>query len=177
MQRTTASIRYAKALFYLALEETKSNEVLIDLNKFLAILDKEEQLVSLVSNPTVKYKIKQKLFKKLFKDIVNPLTMDFLQLVIKKGREAYIKDIIFKYEELYNNYNNISVVQVVSAEPLTDQLKDSIKKKLSYGGGEVKLKEIINKNLLGGFIIKRGDMQYDASIKKKLRNAKRAFKL
>ena len=43
--------------------------------------------------------------------------------------------------------------------------------------GQVKLKESIDKNLLGGFIINSGDLQYDASVRKKINNVKRAFKL
>ena len=177
MQKTTASIRYAKALFQLTLDENKSADVLADLKKISKLIDSEEQLINLLTNPTIKQNTKEKLFKKIFTERVNNITMNFLFLILRKGREAHLVDIIHKYEEIYNQHNNISVVHIVSAQPLSDAQKEKIKEKTNLSGGEVKLKEKINKNLLGGFIIKRGDLQYDASIKKKLSNAKRAFKL
>ncbi|MBF25030.1 MAG: ATP synthase F1 subunit delta [Flavobacteriales bacterium] len=177
MQRTSASIRYAKALFLLALENNSSKDVLLDLKSVLEIIHTDNQLVNFINNPTIRSSVKVQLFKKLFTKKIKPITMNFLSLVINKGREVFLSDIINKYEAIFNKHNNISVVQVISSEPLSDSLKQSIKEKVSFNGGEVKLKEKINKSLLGGFIIKRGDLQYDASIKKKLSNAKRAFKL
>ena len=57
-----------------------------------------------------------------------------------------------------------------------EDLKTKIKEKIN-NAGSVYIEEKIDKNLLGGFIIKTGDLQYDASVRKKINNAKRAFKL
>ena len=177
MQKTRASIRYAKALFELALENTKTKEVLNDLITTSELINTEEGLNSIITNPTIKQKQKEKLFRKLFESSIDRLTMSFMILVIRKGRESIFVEIANKYKGLYNLHNNISVVDVVSATVIRDDLKKRIKEKTSFRGGEVQLNETIDKKLLGGFIIKRGDLQYDASIRKKLNNAKRAFKL
>ena len=177
MQKTRASIRYAKALFQLALENTKTKEVLNDLIITSELINTEEELNSIITNPTIKQNKKEKLFRKLFENNIDPITMSFIILVIKKGRESIFVEITNKYMEIYNLHNNISVVDVVSANPISDNLKERIKEKTSFRGGEVQLNETLDKKLLGGFIIKRGDLQYDASIRKKLNNAKRAFKL
>ena len=59
---------------------------------------------------------------------------------------------------------------------LADDLINTIKDKLSVMG-RVTLKEKRDEKLLGGFIIKIGDLQYDSSVKKQINNVKRAFKL
>ena len=69
------------------------------------------------------------------------------------------------------------MVEIISAQSLSDETKENIKKKMSVQGGVVELKQRIDPRLIGGFIIKRGDFQYDTSIRRKLNNAKRAFKL
>ena len=117
------------------------------------------------------------MFKKLFVDKINKTTGRFLSLIIKKRRESFLLDIIEKYQQTYNIHHNISVVEIISAKALSDETKESIKQKMSLQRGVVELKQRIDPNLIGGFIIKRGDFQYDTSIRRKLNNAKRAFKL
>ncbi len=177
MQGTTVAIRYATALFQLALEKNKSKEVLDDLKLVSEFINKERQLANLINNPTIKKNIKESVFKKLFGEKVNSITIRFMVLAINKGREAVLFDVFQKYEEIYNKQNNISVVEVVSATPLNESLREIIKEKTSFSGRKAQLIEKVDNSLMGGLIIKKGDLQYDSSIRKKLNNAKRAFKL
>ena len=177
MQTTTASIRYAKALFQLAIGDNMEKEILMDLQLVSNLLKTEESLKQLINNPTVKQNVKIRVFKRLFNQKLNTISINFLTLVLKKGREIFLIDIVNKYEEIYNQHKKISVVEVMSAQPIAETLKEKIKEKTSVDGGSVQLKEKVDRSLLGGFIIKRGDLQYDATIRKKLNNAKRAFKL
>lgn len=177
MKKTSASIRYAKALFALALASGQTEDVLKDLKMINQTINKEVPLINLISNPTITRTIKQNVFKKLFVDKINKTTGRFLSLIIKKRRESFLLDIIEKYQQTYNAHHNISVVEIISAKALSDETKESIKQKMSLQGGVVELKQRIDPNLIGGFIIKRGDFQYDTTIRRKLNNAKRAFKL
>ena len=177
MKKSGASIRYAKALFRLASDTNKSREVLLDLKNLLQLLQSDSKLDILISNPVIKKDVKESLIRKIFDTKISSLSLNFLLLLIKKGREAFLVEVINRYKEIYNTHNNISVIDIISANPLSDTFKEGVKRKISVGGGEVILKEKIDKNLIGGFIIKKGDLQYDASIRKQLNNAKRAFKL
>ena len=58
------------------------------------------------------------------------------------------------------------LAEIISSKPLSEELKENIKQKISFDR-QVDLKETIDKNILGGFIINSGDLQYDASIRKK----------
>lgn len=178
MQKTSASNRYAKALFEISLDNNSTEEVLVDLSLIFDLLKRNKNLEMLTSNPTIKKSSKKQIFVNTFSNKINKITLNFLLLVINKGREAYLEDLINKYKEIYNNHNNISVLEVVSAKPLTDEQKNIITKKATTDNNrKIYLKEQIDPDLVGGVIIKKEGAQYDASIRKKLKNARRAFKL
>ena len=130
----------------------------------------------LIKDPTIKCQNKITLFKKVFETKTHPLTMQFLTLVLKKNREYQLAHMIDKYEELYNKKKVISVVELVSSEPLSDSMKEAIKLKIKPSA-QVKFKETIDTSLLGGFIVNSEGLQYDASIRNKINSIKRAFKL
>jgi len=176
MQITKASNRYAQALFEIAIENSIMDEVMGDLKLISETIQNEIDLVDLIKNPTINKTTKKTIFEKIFKNKTSETTMNFLSLVIRKNREVYLLDIINKYYDLYNQHHNIVVAHIISAQPMGEPLKSKIKEKLN-NGGSVHVEEKIDKSLLGGFIIKTGDLQYDASVRKKINNAKRAFKL
>jgi F-type H+-transporting ATPase subunit delta len=176
MKRTKASNRYAQALFEIARENGIIKNVLDDVKMISETINHEIELIDLIKNPTINKHTKKNIFEKIFSTKVNKSTMSFMVLVIEKKREAYLLDIINKYLDLYNQYNNIVVAQIISTETLSEDVKNKIKEKINIGGS-VQIEEKIDKSLLGGFIIKTGDLQYDASIRKKINNVKRAFKL
>jgi len=178
MQKTSASNRYAKALFEMSLDNNSTKEVLTDLRFIFDLLKRNKSLEMLTSNPTIKKSSKKQIFVNTFSNKINKITLNFLLLVTNKGREAYLEDLINKYKEIYNNHNKISVIEVVSAKPLTDEQKNIITAKATTENNrKIYLKEKIDPDLIGGVIIKKEGAQYDASIRKKLKNVRRAFKL
>ena len=176
MQSTKASLRYAKALFGLAKDENAVDAVLLDFKSINLIINERTEFFSLIQDPTIKSKKKINLFTKAFNSRIHEITMKFLILVFQKGRESMLSQIIAKYQQLYNEDKGIVLVEIISSKPLSEEVKETLKQKVSPSG-QVKLKESIDKNLLGGFIINSGDLQYDASVRKKINNVKRAFKL
>ena len=176
MQTTKASNRYAQALFEIAIENNIIDEVMVDLKLVSDMIQHEPELADLIKNPTINKTTKKTIFEKILSNKTNRTTINFLSMVISKNREIYLLDIINKLGELYNKHNNIVIAHIISAEPMGEDLKTKIKEKIN-NAGSVYIEEKIDKNLLGGFIIKTGDLQYDASVRKKINNAKRAFKL
>jgi len=176
MQSTKASLRYAKAIFNLAKEKGAVDSVLSDLNVLSGIIAEKTEFFSLIHDPTIKHKHKIKLFSKAFGSALHSITIKFVTLVFNKGREPILFQIINNYKELYNKEKGIVLAEIISSKPLTQDVKEVLKQKISPSG-KVKLKETIDENILGGFIINSEDLQYDASVRKKINNVKRAFKL
>ena len=176
MQSTKASLRYAKAIFSLSKEEGVVDSVLSDFNTLSRIITEKTEFFSLIHDPTIKHKQKIKLFSKAFGSGLHNITMKFVTLVFNKGREPILFQIMNNYKELYNKEKGIVLAEIISSKPLAQDVKEALKQKISLNGN-VKLKETIDKDILGGFIINSGDLQYDASVRKKINNVKREFKL
>ena len=176
MQGTRASSRYAKALFDTAKKNGSINSVLVDLELLEDIINQKSMFFNLINNPTISHKKKADIFTKLSQNKIHNTTMQFLLLVLKKSRESILLQVIKKHKDLNFEAQKIILAEVVTARPISDDIKEAIKHKLSPNR-KVQLVEKIDQRILGGLIINSGDLQYDASVRKKLNNIKRAFKL
>jgi len=176
IQNNKVANRYAKAFFIQTKENHQLEKTLEDCQLILKTLLQEQELLGVLKNPTVSKTSKISVLTKLFKSHLHLLTLNFLRLVINRGREAFLQFILEEFIRLYNVEQNIIIVELSTTTSLSNDLKESIKKKVSLTA-DVRLVEKIDKSLIGGFIIKRGDKQYDASIRKKIRNTKRVFKV
>jgi F-type H+-transporting ATPase subunit delta len=70
------------------------------------------------------------------------------------------------------------IAKVTTAVPLTEALKTKVLAKVKeLTKKDVEVINIIDESILGGFILRVGDIQYNASIANKLNNLKREFTL
>jgi len=175
MKTTKASGRYAQALFNISQEKNIEDTVLNNCRVLLNMFETELVFVDFVKNPTIAKSKKTDFFKKVFAGF-HGVMLDFLILAVRKGRESELNNMAQKYIDLYNTQKGVVVVEIISAKPLASDLKMNLKQKMNVSGS-VEIKETIDKNVIGGVIIKMGDSQYDASIRKKINNVKRAFQL
>lgn len=111
-----------------------------------------------------------------FKGQASTKFLDFFKLLITKGRETHLFSITKTYIMFYNKLNSIIVTEVVSATPLENNVLDMIKEKFA-SLGEIEITQTIDKNIVGGVIVKVGDLQYDLSIRNQINSVKRAFKI
>ena len=76
----------------------------------------------------------------------------------------------------YKEYNNIESATVTTAIPLSDTLKSNIIKYIKEGNDKhVELTEVVDENIIGGAIIRMGDMQLDASVSSELTELRQMF--
>ncbi|MAQ47625.1 MAG: ATP synthase F1 subunit delta [Flavobacteriales bacterium] len=176
MLNNKASYRYAQALFSLAQEKQLQDAILNDCKLLLNEFYQTEELFTIVKNPTINKVFKKQIFEKIFLHKIGKETMNFISFLLKRGRESLLPIILENYNFLYNKEKNIIVAEVVSSKPLDTSLINTIKEKIGVLGA-VNLNQKIDPKIIGGFIIKIGDLQYDASIKKQINNVKRAFKI
>ena len=81
-----------------------------------------------------------------------------------------------KYITLYDSIKGIEVAQVITAVPLSEELEESVLNKVKeITGKQATLENTVDESILGGFILRIGDVQYDASIANKLQALKREF--
>ena len=169
------SYRYARGLFQLAKDQNLLEDFLSDCQLILNH-EQNKEFSDLVMNPTLSKEKKQKIFMEVFKGQVSIKFLDFFKLLIAKGRETHLFSITKTYIMLYNKVKSIIVTEVVSATPLENNVLKMIKEKFA-SLGEIEITQTIDKNIVGGIIVKVGDLQYDLSIRNQINSVKRAFKI
>lgn len=164
LQRIAA--RYAKSLIDLAQDQDKLDRVLEDVQHFRESV-KVRELFLLLKSPIVKAGKKKQIFEVLFAGSYDPLSYNFLKIILRKGREAYLPEISEQFIEQYNDIRKISTLQLVTAKSLDEDHLDAIREQIRKSGltyPNIQLETAVNEELIGGFVLKMGDKLYDASI-------------
>lgn len=175
MSVTRIASRYAKSLIDLSVEQGKLDRVLSDVELLLSGLDNRE-LYLLAKSPIIHASQKLNVFDGIFKGKMDEVTLSFIHLITKKGREAYLKDIARAFIDQYRELKNIIAVKLISAIPLTDDKVEAVKKKIpSTPGfdGSIEIETEVDPDIIGGLIIEIGDKQYDASVAHHLEKLKK----
>jgi F-type H+-transporting ATPase subunit delta len=112
----------------------------------------------------------------VFEGKLSALTMGFITLLTRKGREGYLPEIVESFVNQLRRHQGITVAEVVSAVALDaasrTKMLESAKK---LAGGEVELVEKVDPTLIGGFVLKVGDRQIDSAIANRIKALKREF--
>lgn len=170
------SKRYAQALFGLAIENKVLEEVHQDLFMVGTVLNENRELRKVLANPVLDGYKKVRVLNKLFEGKVQTLTIKFLALITKKGREKYILSICKSFEEIYKEYKNILEVHLTMAYKADAKLRAEMIKKLeTFTKKHLQLSESIDEEIIGGFKLNFMDYQYDASIKTQLKKLGKEF--
>ncbi|MBP8066996.1 MAG: ATP synthase F1 subunit delta [Pedobacter sp.] len=174
-----AASRYAKSLIDLSTEQNALEEMKNDMVLFEDVVDKNSELEAILRNPIVPLDKKSGILNDVFGSKVHKITQSFLKLVVNKGRAGILFETSKQFIHQYNLIKGIVTAEVTSATALTDENRKEIvglvKKEL--GANEVIVKEKLDDKLIGGFILKVGDKQFDASIASGLNKLKREFAL
>ena len=168
--------RYAQAVFDLALETKTVDRVAQDMKLVNTVLEENRELRKVMANPVLDGSKKIKVIKALFASHVNELSLRFLNLITRKGREQYIQGICKAFEDIYMDYKNIMRAELVLASPSDAEIRKSIIASLrTLTDKDVDLKEVVDEDIIGGFILRMEDYQYDASIVNQLRKLRKNF--
>jgi F-type H+-transporting ATPase subunit delta len=78
---------------------------------------------------------------------------------------------------LYNNSKGVKVATVITAVAITPEIQATVLSKVKEmtGSENVTIHNTIDDSIIGGFILRIGDLQYNASIANQLGNLKREF--
>jgi F-type H+-transporting ATPase subunit delta len=169
MIETKVSRRYARSLLTLATSTGVLEEVQADMKLFLSVCAQNRDLVLLFSNPIIQASKKLNILTSIFGERMNKATLAFFGIVTRKGREKFLVDIAKEFIAQYKNIKGIQTAEVISAVGLDENLRRQVYNLISKGKHEVELIETVDKKLIGGFILRIGDKQYDASVLTELR--------
>ncbi|MBM3452982.1 MAG: ATP synthase F1 subunit delta [Bacteroidetes bacterium] len=170
MKGTKSASRYAKALLELAIEQNKVDLVLKDMEFFVDSGNNNYDLLVFLKSPVIKAEKKLSVLNELYSHF-DSLSKSFIQLITKNGREVILVEIASSFIYLVKEYKGIVSVVLISATELTKTSKEKILSKIKVSG-TIELTEEIDPTLIGGFIIRIGDVQVDASVNSQLKKLK-----
>tara|TARA_Y100000766_G_scaffold703_1_gene520 strand:+ start:227 stop:757 length:531 start_codon:yes stop_codon:yes gene_type:complete len=170
--QSRAAIRYAKAIYDIANEENSINEVYKDMNFINELNSGSLDFKNLLSNSQINFQDKKKLILSLIKQS-NALTEKLIDLLIHNKRVKIIGDIASSFIQLYNKHNNIKEATIITASPINNELESKILSMINIKDAKsVNLTNVVNPNIIGGFIIRFDGKEYNASVKQNLNNLK-----
>ncbi|MBY0245858.1 MAG: ATP synthase F1 subunit delta [Sphingobacteriaceae bacterium] len=177
MQHNKAASRYAKSLIDLSTENNALEDLKNDMQLFIQVVQDNDELEAILKNPIVPLAKKSAILTSLFTGKVNKITMVYFDLAVKKGRSAILLTTAKQFVEQYNVLKGIVTAEITTATPVTEDHKKVIVEmvKNALKASQVLIKEKINTNLIGGFILKVGDKQFDTSIATGLNKLKKEF--
>jgi len=175
MSESRAALRYAKATLNLAIEQKVTDSIDEDMRYIVQTISDSDELNEMLQSPILEGSLKNKALKAIFKN-VNELTRELFSLLVTKKRIALLNEVSKKYITLNDNLKGENVALVTTAVPLTPSLEKKILSQVEkITSNKVTLENVIDTSIIGGFILRIGDLQYNASISNKLNNLKREF--
>jgi F-type H+-transporting ATPase subunit delta len=170
--------RYAIALFDLALEEDKIDEVEAALDRIDSLLKNSPDFARLVRSPVFSSEEQARSLAAIASHTaISGLTANFLQLLVKNRRLFALRDIIAGFRRLLADHRGEVTAEVTSAIPLSAEQIDELRATLKAKTGKtVTLNMTIDPAILGGLIVKIGSRMVDTSIRTKLNTLKYAMK-
>ncbi|MBV7269196.1 ATP synthase F1 subunit delta [Winogradskyella luteola] len=177
MSGSRAAIRYAKAVLSLATDQKSAEAVNSDMKTITNTIAQSEDLNQMLQSPVIRSSDKKAVLTSVFKN-ANVATVNLIDILISNKRLALLNDVAASYAQLYDQLRGSQVATVTTAVPLTADLKTKVLAKVKeLTGKEAEVENIIDESILGGFILRVGDIQYNASIANKLDKLKREFTL
>jgi len=175
MSNSRASIRYAKATLDYAVEKKTADKIDADMRKVAATISENTELQQLLSSPVVKNEVKKNSLAAIFKGS-HEITMGLINTLADNKRIDLLQEVAFKYIVQYEKMKGEDVALVTTAVPLSAALEKQVLAKVKeLTGGKVSLENKIDESIVGGFVLRIGDLQYDASVANKLNTLKREF--
>ena len=169
--------RYAKSLMDLALEKGELDKVFADMQWLQQVIKVSRDFANLLRSPIIKGDKKEKVVEAVIGSRVTNITSLFIRLLIAKGRESNLPEIITSFVSQYKKHKNIFPIKLTTASPISENLKngiiDQIKKTSDMQN--IELEAVVNEDLIGGFVLEAGDKLIDASVAYDLKQIARQF--
>ncbi|MGO4817130.1 ATP synthase F1 subunit delta [Flavobacterium sp. W22_SRS_FP1] len=173
MAGTRAAIRYAKAILEIAESKGVAVAVSEDMNSIASTINGNLELSTFIQNPTLKVEVKEKALLEVFAN-TNSVTKMLFHLLFENKRFEILEAIALEYNNLFDIMNGVEVAKVTTAIPMDATLEAKVLAKIAtLSDKKITIENSVDASIIGGFILRIGDKQYNASIANRLQVLKR----
>ena len=173
MSSTRAAIRYAKAILDLAHSKNVAEAVANDMKTISTTITSNQELSTFILNPTMKVEVKESALLEVFADS-NAVTKELFHLLFENKRFEILGEIASEFNNLNDEANGVQVAKVTTAIAMDSDLEAKVLAKIAtFSDKKITIENTVDPSIIGGFILRIGDKQYNASIANRLQVLKR----
>ena len=173
MTGSRAAVRYAKAILEMAQASGTATQVNEDMALIASTIKDNSELENFINSPSVKGEVKESALKEIFAGTQN-ITKGLFHLLLENKRFEILGDITGQYKTQFDELNGIETATVTTAFPITPELESKVLDKIKeFSNKKVIVKNIVDPSIIGGFILRIGDKQFNASVANRLLTLKR----
>ncbi|MCG2610336.1 ATP synthase F1 subunit delta [Flavobacterium sp. SM15] len=168
-----AAIRYAKAILDIANSNGKATNVNDDMKSIVTSVAESAELREFLTNPTVKGEVKSSALSEIFASAQHE-TKGLFQLLLENKRFEILPAVASQYNLLFDEMSGVEVAKVTTAFPITQELEAKVMAKIKeFSNKTITIENIVDESIIGGFVLRIGDKQYNASIASQLQTLRR----
>jgi F-type H+-transporting ATPase subunit delta len=173
MSGTRAAIRYAKAILSIANDKGVAEAVNSDMISIAATISSNAELNTFIQNPTTKVDVKESALSEVFVGI-NGVTKSLFQLLHENKRFEILREVATEYIHQFDEMNGVEVAKVTTAVSMDATLEAKVLAKVAtLSSKKITIENNVDPSIIGGFILRIGDKQYNASVANRLQVLKR----
>ena len=163
---------YAKALLAAAGDVATIDQVVDELRAVVAdVLNQQPGLDAVFSNPRIDVEAKVAMLDRIFGSRVSPTLINFLKVVARRRRLGMLRSIEKSVGVMRDAATGRLQVLLTTAEPLDADSMETIRTSLSMKfNAPVSVSNKVDSSILGGLVIRVGDVVYDGSVDGQLKN-------
>ena len=166
---------YGDALFELAKEENKVDVIYEEVQGLIQVLNENPDLTAMMTHPHISKDEKLQTVETVFKGKISDEIIGLMRMVVEKDHFGQMKDIFEYFVSSVKEFKNIGVCFISTPLELSDQKKKEVENRLLETTKYETLEThyTIDKDLIGGMVIRIGDRIVDSSIRTKIYNLSR----
>ena len=166
----TLAERYTKALLKIAQENNTIEQTGKELKEITELFAKNPDIEGFFTSPIVKKEDKKEILEKSFKGKIDEKFYNFLNVLTDKNRIFILPNIENIYHEKLTKAENILEVEAQSVIKLDKNMQNALIDKLTkITGKKISLTNTINKDIIGGLVLKFDGKVIDGSVKTQLK--------
>ena len=170
-----AAIRYAKAILETAVSSGNTAQVNDDMKSIVASVSGSAELSEFLSSPIISSELKMSALSEVFATVQSE-TKSLFRLLQENKRFEILSAIATQFNKLFDIASGVEQAVVTTAVPLTAELEVLVKNKLKeFSSNTISITNVVDASIIGGFVLRIGDKQYNASVANKLQQLKREF--
>ena len=166
-RRATAAKRYAEAIAGIARAAGTWQQWRDDL-RTVGEAAGTPALRDVLASPSLAPEVKQGLLERALTDGVTPETRNLLGVMARRNRFDLLPDVAGWFDEIADRALGVQRVTVTTAAPLTDDQRQRLRDQLAGPSGEAVITEQVDPEILGGLVVRQGDVIRDYSVRARL---------